>query len=396
MKESVRPLRIAIFSDSALPILNGVSVSINQLMHQLRAEGHSVHLFTSGTFNYSEADPNIHRFWAVETPFAKGYPFSTPPFYPMLREFRKHRFDLVHTHTPFTVGMVGLRWAESHNLPIVSTYHTHYDKYSHYVPLIPKAYTRYKIAKHTNFYYNSVNHVITPSDASLRWLRRHSVHSPTTVIPTGIPAPPILDGALCRAKLNVPVDQKVLLYVGRVAIEKNIGRLLEACAELFPTDPRLTLWVVGDGPARERFMAEARDLEIGDRVKFWGAVPRKDLDPFYAAADLFTFPSVTETQGLVVVEAMSHGLPAIVIHGGGASHSVKENINGFVVANTTDQFAGAIHRVIDDSSLYDSMCIEAAHTAKEYSVPNMVQQVIGVYRSVLGEEPVVKEEIRVI
>ncbi|MCB0825315.1 MAG: glycosyltransferase [Armatimonadetes bacterium] len=371
-------------------------MSIDQLMRQLRAEGHSVHLFTSGTYNYSEADPNIHRFWAVETPFAKGYPFSTPPFYPMLREFRKHRFDLVHTHTPFTVGMVGLRWAESHNLPVVSTYHTHYDKYSHYVPLIPRAYTRYKIAKHTNFYYNSVDHVITPSDASFRWLKRHSVHTPTTVIPTGIPVPPMLDGALCRAKLNAPVDQKVLLYVGRVAIEKNIGRLLEACAKLFPTDPRLTLWVVGDGPAKERFMAQARDLEIGDRVKFWGAVPRSDLDPFYAAADLFTFPSVTETQGLVVVEAMSHGLPAVVIHGGGASHSVKEGINGLVVQNTTDQFADAIRQVIEESSLYDSMCIEAAQTAKEYSVPEMVRKVIGVYHSVLGEEPVVPEEVRVL
>src|SRR6185295_6790654 len=131
-----------------------------------------------------DPDPNTYRFHALETPIARQYPLAIPPFFPMLRKFRRHTYDLIHTHTPFTIGFVGMRWAESHGIPLVATYHTLYDRYIHYIPYFPRRYLRFKLAKHTNFYYNKVDHVITPSEAALRWLRRHSVTTPATVVPT--------------------------------------------------------------------------------------------------------------------------------------------------------------------------------------------------------------------
>ncbi|MBS1704304.1 MAG: glycosyltransferase family 4 protein [Armatimonadetes bacterium] len=380
-QNEIRPLRIAIFSDSALPILNGVSVSIDALVRGLREQGHSVSIFTSSYFLHKDEDPQTYRFLALETPWTKNYPLAFPPFYPMLYQFRKQNFDIIHTHTPWTVGFVGLRWAQSHGIPIVSTYHTLYDKYSHYIPFIPKRYIRYKIAKHTNFYYNSVDHVITPSEASLKWLRRHSVARPITVIPTGIPNPKWLDRADARMKLEYQPSDKVLLYVGRIAEEKNIITLLQSSAAVMRKDKNVKLMLVGDGPARFECVQATRDLGIGDRVRFTGYVPRDRVGEYYSAADLFLFSSVTETQGLVIWEAMSYGLPAIVVQGGGASTAVQNDVNGILVRNDISQFASAIEECLNDENVYTRLSAGARQQAREMSIDRMTERIVDIYHS---------------
>ena len=384
-----RPLSVALFSDSALPVLNGVSVSIDSLVRELRSRGHSVHVFTSSFPGHADDDPNTHRFRSVMTPWAPDYPLAVPPFYPKLREFRKHRFDVVHTHTPFTVGFVGLRWAESHEVPIVSTYHTNYDKYAYYGRFIPKRYLRYKIAKHLNFYYNRVGQVITPSEAAKRWLLRHSVHTPITVVPTGVPAPRMIDRAHARAELGIGPERRVLLYSGRIAREKNLGVLFEALALALPHEPRLELLVVGDGPARPAYSVLARELGVGDRVRFVGAQRRADVDRFYAASDLFVFSSMTETQGLVVLEAMSYGLPALVVQGGGAAEAVEDGVNGFVLRNEPAQVAETALRVLGDDPLWVRLSEGAKRTGRDRSVAATTEQVLEVYRRAIevGYQP---------
>ncbi len=370
------------FTDSALPILNGVSVSVRSLVGELRMRGHSVTLFTASHPGYRDPDPNTYRFPAIQTPWARAYPLAIPPFYPMLRVFRSRTFDVVHTHTPFTLGFVGLRWAESHDLPIVSTYHTLYDRYAHYIPL-PRRYVRFKIAKHTNFYYNNVDHVITPSEAAMKWLVRHSVHRPVDVIPTGISAPGFFSRSETRMALGIAPSEKILLYVGRIAPEKNLITLFEAAAIAFAEDPTLRLWLVGDGPYRGEATEIVRALGIGDRVKFVGFVPREEVDRYYAAADLFVFTSVTETQGLVVQEAMSYGLPAIVAHGGGASASVVSGENGFVVKAEPREFAHRVLRTLGDDALFTALSEGARRSVRGHTAGDMAERVLDVYESVL-------------
>jgi len=377
-------LRVAFFSDSALPILNGVSVSIDGLMTELRNQGHSVHLFTARNPGYKDPDPNTYRFRAIETPISKGYPITYPPFYRMLLKFRRHEFDVIHTHTPFMLGMVGFRWGESHGVPVVSTYHTLYDRYAHYFKLLPYRYVRFRIAKHTNFYYNRVNHVITPSEASLKWLRRHSVTTPVTVIPTGIPLPQMMNRADARQSLNISPDSKVMLYVGRLAKEKNLSVLLEMAALVMKADSTVRLWLVGDGPARPDCVSLVRKLGIGDRVRFVGFVPRLEVDRYYAAADLFVFSSITETQGLVVQEAMSYGLPAIAVGGGGASSAILDGENGYIVKNDSLEFAQAALRVLDQDSLQARMSDQALRSVRSQGLPRMCQDVVDVYRQVIA------------
>lgn len=381
-----KALNIAIFSDSALPILNGVSVSIDALIDGLRERGHSVHLFTSGYPGHHDQDPNTHRFFALPTPFAKGYPLSLPPFYPLLPEFRAHNFDLIHTHTPFTIGFVGLRWAESHNIPLVTTYHTLYDKYTHYIPLFPNRFLKYKIAKHTNYYYNRAKHVITPSKFSKEWLSRHQITRPITVIPTGVPDPIVISRDQARLSIKSNPDRIVALYCGRIAIEKNLDVLIRAIARLIPEEPHLRLWVVGDGPAREEYRRLARDLGIGDKVKFWGFIDRDQIGAYYSAADLFVFASQTETQGLVVQEAMSYGLPCVLVGGGGADDTVLHGENGIITSDSPIELANAAQRVISDPHFAQRLSAGALATYREHTIARMVDRVISVYNQTLGIE----------
>lgn len=378
-----RPLRIAVFSDSCLPILNGVSISIDLLVRELRNQGHSVHIYTAAHFKHKDSDPNIFRFPAVETPWTKNYPLAFPPFFPMLRRFRQNTYDVIHTHTPFTIGFVGLRWAQSHEIPIVATYHTLYDRYAHYIPA-PRRYVRYKIAKHTHFYYNRVDQIITPSEAAAKWLKRHEVDRPVHVIPTGAPSRAFLDRAEARLALGFAPHHRVLLYVGRLAREKNLELLFESVALAFAEEPNARLVVVGDGPHREACVTMARRLGIGDRVQFAGFVPREDVDRFYAAADLFVFASVTETQGLVIQEAMTHGLPAIAVVGGGASATIVDGVNGFVTKNSVSDLSLAIGDVLRDSDLLDRLAHGATKSTKVHTVIDMASQVVGVYRIAIG------------
>jgi glycosyltransferase involved in cell wall biosynthesis len=376
-------LRIAMFSDSALPVLNGVSVSVNGLTQELRRLGHRVHLFAPRVAGYRESDPNTYRFRAIETPLSKGYPAAIPPYYRMLKRFRRHEFDIVHTHSPFFLGMVGLRWAESSELPIVSTYHTLYDRYAHYFKILPKRYVRFRIAKHTSFYYNHVDQVITPTDASLKWLRRHSVITPVSVIATGIPPNNMVDRHEARMQLGIAPEQRILLYVGRLAQEKNLSFLIESVAPMLRVDPTLRLWLVGDGNYRGECMALVRSLDIGDRVHFVGFVERARVDLYYAASDLFVFASTTETQGLVVQEAMTYGLPAVVVGGGGASAAMIDGVNGLVVRNETREFSHAVRRLLQNEDLYIRMSDAAGRTVREQSLPAMAEQVLSVYRKAI-------------
>jgi 1,2-diacylglycerol 3-alpha-glucosyltransferase len=377
-------LRIAIFSDSALPILNGVSISIDSLITELRNQGHSVHLFTARYPKARHSEPNTYRFRAIETPWTKGYPLAFPPFYRMLRKFRRHEFDIIHTHTPFTIGFVGMRWAESHNIPIVATYHTLYDRYVHYIPYFPRRYLRFKLAKHTNFYYNQVDHVITPSDAAQKWIRRHSVETPVTVIPTAALPRRFFDRSETRLSLGIPPDQKILLYVGRLAKEKNMSTLFEMVAIAFAQNSSLRLWLVGDGPYRGECVRMARELGIGDRVKFVGFLPRADVDAYYAAADLFVFSSLTETQGLVVQEAMNYGLPAVAVLGGGASEGIEEGLNGYTVKNDPHTFAEEVLRVIADEELLGQLSEGASRSTRSLGTEAMCHKVVDVYRQAIA------------
>ena len=378
-----RPLSIALFSDSAFPIRNGVSVSIDALVKRLRELGHSTHLFAPRFPGFVDQDPNIRRLRSVMTPFAGGTPFAWPFLTGEVR-FKHEQFDVVHVHTPWIAGMLGIRWAHQADIPVIATYHTQYDRYIHYVPVAPDKLKRAVTVYHIRRLLNSCAQVIVPSPSALRWLRRMGVKAPTSVIPTGVPSPKRFVQFSERDRLGARPGQTIVLTCGRLAPEKNLGTLISAFSHAVKLDPSLVLWIVGDGPARGEITTQVRSHGIGDNVRFFGSVERSQVDRFYAAADIFVFTSVTETQGLVVLEAMSYGLPVVVCRGGGASTPIVEGVNGLKVRTDPSAIAEALLRVAHDEGLASKLCDGAKESAQKATIEVMADDTVQIYREAIG------------
>ncbi|MDX2066700.1 MAG: glycosyltransferase [Fimbriimonadaceae bacterium] len=384
----MRPLRIALFSESAPPVVNGVSVSVATLRHGLVQLGHEVHLYANRYPGHRENDSRTHRFLALTFPFWRNYPLTMPPAYPWLGEFRRTRFDVIHTHTPFPVGMIGLRWGESERIPVVSTYHTLYDRYAHYVPLVPRRSVRARLARHTHYYYNRCNRVITPSETARRWLERHAVQTPITVIPTGA-APIVLpDRSDARARFGLPDAVPVVLWVGRLAREKNwplwVETIRRFAEQSRPGETPFSVLVVGDGPDR-RAMQRALQQALGDacRSQWPGMVPPAEVGSAYAAADAFLFTSLTETQGLVVQEARRHGLPVVAAASGGVEEVLRGDPGAWLVRPDATALAAALAEALGAARATRREGIELAPGPAMLTDLEMATRVVEVYRQVL-------------
>jgi len=373
-------VKVAIFSESYLPYLNGVSVSIHILHEELTRRGHSVWIYAPRYPGYRDEVPVVRRLPSFRTPFEPDYPigwFLAPRLW---REFRQQGFDVVHTHTPFFVGMAGASWARRAGIPLVSTYHTLYEEYLHYVPgFVPRGLVRRVLRWHLKRYYEQVALVITPSEIGAEVLRRYGVSRPITCIRNPVlPFPPYTKEQ-ARAELGIPNDVWMLLYVGRMAPEKNVDVLLKAMPHILRGCPKARLWLVGPGPALESLRAQAEALQLADTVHFTGAVPRDRVSLYLLAADLFTFPSVTESQGLVLDEAQAAGLPCIVANGGGAPEAVDYGRTGLIVEPTPEAFVEAILRLTRHPEEREVLAQRAIVKREILSVPAVIDRVIAVY-----------------
>ncbi|CEK17623.1 glycosyltransferase [Chthonomonas calidirosea] len=382
-----RTWRIGMFSESFAPVRNGVTISLLTLTQELRAQGHYVCIFAPAHSQQPPDEPDVMRFPSFVSIFNRGYPLAYP-FWPRIvlsSQFADLRLDIVHTHTPFVLGLTGARLALSHHVPLVSTFHTLYWQYAHYMPFLPEGVTNTLLDLYLPWYYNHCSCIICPSKVTENALRSIGVNRPITIIPTGIPLPPEaqLQGEAvqrARQRLEVPENTSLLLYVGRLASEKNVMWLLEVFQQVHAAYPNAVLAFVGEGPLQPSLIARAQELGLAEFVRFPGPIPRNELDAIYAAADVFCFPSSTETQGLVVGEARAAGLPSVVVNAGGAPETVSEGEDGFVVpVGDAEAFADRALRLLTDRTLAERMRRAARRNASRYTPSQMAQKVLEVY-----------------
>lgn len=379
-------MKIALFSESYLPYLNGVSISIRILQEELMRRGYEVWVYAPRFRNHQDDSPWVRRFPAFYTPFEPDYPIGWYWAPRLWREWRQQRFDLVHTHTPFLVGMAGASWARRTSTPLVSTFHTLYEEYLHYVPgMIPRGLVRRVLRWHLRRYYERVDAIITPSEIGATVLRRYGVQKPITPIRNPVLPFPDLTKEQARAALGIPEDVWMLLYVGRMAPEKNVHLLLQAMPHVVRGCPKARLWLVGPGPSLEALQALADALNLHDYVYFTGPVPREQVSLYLLAADLFTFPSVTESQGLVLDEAQAAGLPCIVANGGGAPEAVDYGASGLIVEPTPEAFVEAILYLTRHAEAREQLRQAGLCKRETLSVPAVVDRVLQVYQSAMSK-----------
>lgn len=304
-------MRVGFFTEVYRPIINGVVASVDGLAGGLRALGHEVYCFAPHIPGSDEGDGAL-RMPSLPLPTSTPYRLTVPLVSRRNRRGIINHLDVLHAHSPFVTGWMSVRYARRLRVPLVYTYHTRLEEYVHYLPFDPKA-TRFAASTLTRSFANLADAVIVPTPAMRKRLAEIGVTAHIEVVPSGIDLEHFAAGkrrADLRQSLGTRPGERLLLFVGRLGREKNVELLLDA---LTMTKTFARLAIAGDGPERDALEQRARELNIGERVHFLGAVGRDELPDLYASADAFVFSSMTETQGLVLVEALAAGTAVIAV-----------------------------------------------------------------------------------
>lgn len=375
-------MKVGIFTDSYKPYTSGVVTSINTFKEELARLGHEIYIFAPNYPNYEEDERHVYRYYSLPAPTNPDYTLAVPVYPGMRNLLNRLELDVIHVHSPFTMGRVGLHYAKRYGLPLLFTYHTLYDEYVHYVP-VPQEWAKDFTIKYSSSFCNQCNHIIAPSAEVANRLRYYKIKTPVSIIPTGVPLHRFEtgDGTWLRNHYDIPPGNKVLLFVGRLTKEKNLEFLIESFARVREKHPQTTLVLTAQGPLEADLKKQAMGLGLSmDRdIIFTGALPFDTLVNVYFSADLFVFSSVTETQGLVLIEAMAAGLPVVAVRANGVGDMVDHNVNGKLVSCNVDEFSGAVGALLEDPVLYAKYCKNALIKANKLSAANMAHKLESVY-----------------
>jgi glycosyltransferase involved in cell wall biosynthesis len=289
--------------------------------------------------------------------------------------------EVYHAQHPFLLGAAAARWASQTRRPLVFTYHTRYDRYAHYVPGPTRTIGNLAMRRAIRFA-AAADLVIAPTPSLARELRALGVHAPVEVVPTGVPldAMPSQDGnGISRSRLGVKDGSPVCLSVGRLAPEKNQTFLLRAFRVVLQDIPTAQLYLVGDGDERRRLERLASDLEIGARVTFVGSVPRAEVVDYARAADLFLFPSTSETQGLAALEALAAGLPVVAVVSEAAQDLLQGGDAGVLSPEEPTAFARCIVTLWEAPERRAAMALAARQVAARFNPEACAARLLHLY-----------------
>lgn len=344
-------MNILLISDVYFPRVNGVSTSIKTFAEQMQQMGHTVHLIAPD-YGVETAD----EAWITRVDARKIYfdPEDQLMKYgavmALLPTLKQMQFDVLHIHTPFIAHYAGLKLAQALGIPTVETYHTFFEDYlHHYLPWIPAAMARGMARMISKSQCNQVDAVVSPSQPMLDVLRDYGVKTSMRVIPTGLQAHSFKlgDGATFRAKYGIPATRPMLLFVGRVAHEKNIGFLLQVVRLLADEVPDVLLLITGEGPAEASLRQQVIDMSIQKNVQFLGYLDRAtELNACYQSADIFVFSSKSETQGLVLLEAMAQATPVVAIAELGTASVLVEGQGAHIAVEDELDFSSKLHALL--------------------------------------------------
>lgn len=384
-------MRILKISDVYFPRVNGVSTSIRTFARELQKQGHEVTLIAPRYPAELEDDfeilriPSRYLFVDPEDRLMKRRPLRR-----RLEQLRQRQFDVIHVHTPFAAHYEGRWLSRQLQLPLIETYHTYFEEYlDKYLRCLPRKTLRYAARHFSRSQCADVDAMVVPTQPMLDVLRGYGIATPAEVIPTGIPQGAFTrgDGRRFRERHCIGRERQMLLYVGRVAHEKNIDFLIKVVERLRRSHPRVLLVIAGEGPA-EKHLHQLRDrLELGDHVQFVGYLSReRDLPDCYAAGDVFTFASSTETQGLVLLEAMQAGTPVVSTAVMGTAEVMADRRGGLVAEQDIEHFAAQVAHLLESPELHAELAAQAVAKAAGWSAPATAQRLALLYQECAAGE----------
>ncbi len=381
-------LKIAFYTDTYLPAVDGVVTSILNSKKELERRGHKVYIFTSGN-NISKPIVEIEKnVFAVHGVRFKRYPQYRLALFPFITsiKLREIKPDIIHVHTPFMMGFSGLSMAKINKVPLVGTFHTFFTNRTVLADYggVGKRGGRVmeKVAwPYARFFFNKCNAVIAPSETTKAVLSRNGI-SNTTVVPNGVDMKkfnPRVDGRRIRRMITTNRKDKIVLCVGRMSKEKRLDVVIRAAKLLKGKNIKFAF--VGAGPAMQRYQRMALRYGLEETVKFMGFVKAEELPKYYAAADLFCTASTFETLGIVIIEALATGKPVVGADYLAIKELIKNGRNGEKFRpGDYRQCARKIEKVINNPAEYR----ETVSTAARYSTEKTTDMLLNVYKELVS------------
>ena len=371
-------MRVGMFANSYLPVINGVVRSMMLYRQGLMNDCHFVGIFAPDAKDYEDDQPFVFRYPAIPLPTKLRYSFPVVAAPHITWLLPRLKLDVVHAHHPIIVGAEAARFSEELDIPLVFTFHTMYHEYTHYFLGMDNELVKQIVRKSVRDFANRADHIIAPSPAVVDLLPDYGINKPVEILPT----PVDIDQFKPRPKplLDNP-DRIRLIYVGRVAKEKNLDFLLQVFARVAAQDERLEMLLVGGGPSLDDLKKLARHLGIENKITFTDMVPFERVVDELSMADLFIFSSTSETQGLVVLEAMAAGLPLVMVESKALLYFVNPGQDCVVVPEKEEEMAAAILSLINDPDRLRAMGKAARSNAEKYSVPALTSRLLDVYQA---------------
>lgn len=382
-------MRIGLFTDTYTPDINGVVSSIVTLQLELEKNGHEVFIITNHkAFLSTQREGNVLRLPGLELKWLYGYKLSTPYHFSAQEEIRKMDLDVIHVHTEFGVGMFGRIVAKYLNIPVISTYHTMYEDYTHYINRFEfdeiDRMGKKMISTFSRAISDNAQAVIAPSDKTKETLLKYGVHTPIYVIPTGLNFdkfdPTKIDYdrvSQIKESFGFQPEDRIITYIGRIAQEKSIEIPIEGFRYI--NDPSIKLMIVGGGPQLEELKTLVKKYNLQDRVIFTDKQVREDVPLFYACADAFVSASLTETQGMTYIEALASHLPVFARPDDVLTELVIEEITGYLF-ETPQEFAKKVEIFLAESDAKkQEMKDKAREVVVKYDANMFYTKVLSVY-----------------
>ena len=381
-------MNIGVFTDSFRPYSSGVVRSVELFSSEYVKQGHSVYTFCPDyPFMHTPEEDNVFRFISVPWPTMTDFTLPVPISAYLNQTIERLGIDIIHVHSPFLLGSLGARTARRHKLPLVFTFHTLYEQYVHYFPFVENT-SKQVVKAIARDFSNRCNVVVAPSLLVADYLRQIGIKTPLVKIPTGIDMDEFkeLDRNWLKNNYGVRSEEKVLLFVGRLGKEKNVEFLLESFQDVLKLIPDCRLVLAGKGPLEEYLRQVCRQQGIDDKVIFTGELSREHIVHCYASSDLFVFPSVSDTQGLVIGEAKAAGVPVVAIRAFGPAEMVIHNEDGLLTELSLPAFTKAIIEILNDEELYARMSKQSLINAPLISSALCAERMLEVYQGLIDDK----------
>lgn len=381
-------MKIGIFTDCYYPQINGVVISILILKNIFEKQGHEVYVITSKDSKNTDRDnvislPSVSFFRWAEFRFAIPFIAMTA-----CKQIHSIDFDIIHTHTEFSIGRLGKKIAAKRNIPLIHTYHTQYEDYTHYIAAIGTPLLKDVVRKFSKKFLRPYSAVIVPSKKMKRLLCTYGVKNKIFVIPTGIQfshagyekAPE--KNKMLLERLGFSQENFILLFLGRISLEKNIDMIIDALPALIKKNDSIRLLIVGAGPYFETIHEKITSKNLTQYIAFTGKVAHDCIGDYFALADLFISPSKTETQGLSIFEAIERKVPVLVYNDTNVEGVILDNISGLLF-ESKEQLVDKVLYAVHNPAQLQNFAQTAYQNIRHYSDEEFGKQIITAYDEVI-------------